>query len=85
MYFDITANGDICTLLQAQPDSSICAKELISHFRQHPDRWNTAFQFLSHIEDSMRNMPEGSTLPSGRIDLTDDVYANIDTPMCRKP
>lgn len=79
MYFAIAADGNICTPFQAQPDSSICVEDLISHFRLHADRWNTAFQFLSRIADTVKDMPQGGTLPLGRINLTDDVYANIDT------
>lgn len=78
MYFDITTNGNICTPFQAQPDSSICAEDLISHFRQYAARWNLAFRFLIRLADSVRNTPQGATLPLGRVDLTDDIYANLD-------
>ncbi len=52
-----------------KPDESINFKQAEEHFKKYPERWNTAFKFLT--ESDLKN------LPIGRVDLSDDVYAMI--------
>ncbi|NLO71286.1 MAG: DUF386 domain-containing protein [Porphyromonadaceae bacterium] len=50
----------------ARPDASIDFETLKTHYQKHPERWETAFKFLSEI---------GSLeLEQGRMDLSEDVF-----------
>lgn len=62
-------NDSVCSSFQARADNSVCIAELKNHIASYPERWQTAFQFLSELD--MNN------LPNGRIDLSEDVYVNI--------
>ncbi len=62
-------NNEIKTLFSATPDSSIDIAQLRKHYEQYPERWETAFKFLSEVDTSK--------LEFGRIDLSEDVYANF--------
>ena len=54
---------------QAKPDESINMEQFKAHYEKFPERWNTAFKFLT--ETDLNN------LSIGRIDLSDDVYAAV--------
>jgi YhcH/YjgK/YiaL family protein len=53
----------------AKPHESINFKQAEAHFKKHPERWNTAFKFLSET-----NLEQ---LEVGRIDLSEDVFALV--------
>lgn len=63
------SNGAIQSAFIAMPDESINFKEAEEQFKKYPERWNTAFKFLT--ESDLKQ------LPLGRIDLSDDVYATV--------
>jgi len=50
----------------ARPDSSVNIKTVHEHFRKYPERWKTAFRFLSVLNST--------TLSKGRVNLSDNVY-----------
>lgn len=62
-------NKKIISEFSAQPDASINMETATVHFSQYPERWNTAFKYL--IESDL------ATLPTGRQDLSDDVFAIV--------
>lgn len=62
-------NNEIKTSFSATPDSSIDIAQLRKHYEKYPERWETAFKFLSEVDTSK--------LEFGRIDLSEDVYANF--------
>ncbi|MEO5582740.1 MAG: YhcH/YjgK/YiaL family protein [Saprospiraceae bacterium] len=59
----------IQSTFSAKPDKSINLIQAAKHFNEYPERWNTAFKFLT--ESDLKQ------LPLGRIDLSDDVYAIV--------
>lgn len=63
------SNGNIQSSFYAKPDESINFKEAQDQFRKYPERWNTAFKFLTTSDLKQ--------LTLGRINLSDDVYATI--------
>jgi len=63
------SNITIDSKFSANPDASINFKKVEEHFRKYPERWNTAFRFL--IESELKS------LPIGRVDLNEDVYATL--------
>ena len=65
---EITRQG-IKSDFSAKPDESINIEKLVEHFEKYPEKWNATFKFL--IESDLK------TLPLGRIDLSDDVFAAI--------
>ncbi|WP_319501486.1 YhcH/YjgK/YiaL family protein [uncultured Draconibacterium sp.] len=54
---------------QAKPDESINMEQFKAHYKKFPERWNTTFKFLTETDLK--------SLPIGRIDLSDDVYAAV--------
>lgn len=81
MYFDIIDNA-ISTPFRASADASVCMADVKKNFAVHPERWQTAFQFLTHLFPEQQTEKEYaevlSQLQSGRIVLSKDVYVNID-------
>jgi len=76
LYFNIVDDA-ISTPFMALPDSSVCMDELKEHFAAHPDRWQTAFKFLSELDVN--------NLPMGRTDLSEDVYVNVSEYATKEP
>ena len=64
----IEDNG-IKTPFSATPDLSIDINQLRKQYEKYPERWETAFKFLAEADTSK--------LEFGRIDLSEDVYANF--------
>lgn len=62
-------NQTIKSKFPVQPDESIDFEKVKEHFQKYPERWNAAFKFL--IESDLKS------LPIGRIDLNEDVYAAV--------
>jgi len=66
----ITINrNSIQSPFQAKPDESINIEQFKAHYEKFPERWNTTFKFLTETDLK--------SLPIGRIDLSDDVYAAV--------
>lgn len=65
---DITKKG-IKSNFGATPDESVNFEKVAEHFQKYPERWNATFKFLT--ETDLKN------LPTGRIDLTDDVFVAV--------
>ncbi len=65
----IISNGVIQSTFNASPDPSINFKKAAEQFNRYPERWSTAFNFLTKS-----NLQQ---LPPGRIDLNNDVYAIV--------
>lgn len=79
MYFDISFSGKIITSFAADIDASTDMKALHRHFAAHPARWNTAFGFLSQFtRDDVDKEQIIRDLHRGRINLSADVYVNIE-------
>ena len=54
---------------RAKPDESINFEKVAKHFQKYPERWDATFKFLT--ETDLKN------LPTGRTDLSDDVYVVV--------
>ncbi|MEP7267043.1 MAG: YhcH/YjgK/YiaL family protein [Saprospiraceae bacterium] len=60
---------EIQSTCSAKPDESINLIQATEHFNKYPERWSTAFNFLT--ESNLKQ------LPLGRIDLNNNVYVIV--------
>lgn len=65
---EITKQG-IKSNFPVKPDESINFEKVAKHFQKYPERWDATFKFLT--ETDLKN------LPTGRTDLSDDVYVVV--------
>lgn len=65
---EVTDNKIVSTFV-ALPDSSIDVDRLKAHMEAYPERWQTAFRYLSQLN--------AETVDLGRVDLSDEVYAAV--------
>lgn len=68
---------NILSQFKALPDASINFQKVSDHYKQFPDRWNSAFAFLQN-NDLL-------ALPLGRIDINDDVYVSVSEYTTKNP
>jgi YhcH/YjgK/YiaL family protein len=69
--------GTLTTCFSAKPDPSTDVQTLQEAYTRHPERWETAFEFLCGNDLS--------TYPLGRVDLSDDVYASVSESETKDP